>query len=83
LDKDNHTNAPTAAFIRSMREVAVTLNSASSCLLSMSARLAEAGLAGDAQQLIGLARSIEMAEGKVRTHTKDAGIGMIVKLSRH
>lgn len=77
------TNAPTAEFIRSMREVAATLNSSSTTLLSSAIRLAEAGQDREALLLIDLAKGIQEAEDKVRRHAKDAGAGMIVKLSQH
>lgn len=77
------TNAPTAEFIRSMREVAVTLNSSSTTLLSSAVRLAEAGQDQEALLLIDLASRIQEAEDKVRRHAMDAGVGMIVKLSQH
>jgi hypothetical protein len=83
MNKHAHTNAPTADFIRSMREVAVTLNSSSTSLLSAAVRLADAGLDAEALALIDLAKGIQKAEDKVRQHAKDAGIGRIVKLSTH
>jgi hypothetical protein len=66
-----------------MREVASTLNSSYTSLLSASVRLAEAGQDKEAMGLIELAKSIQGAETKVRQHVKDAGIGRIVKLSDH
>lgn len=83
MDRNAHTNAPTAAFIRSMREVTVTLSASSASLFNVAMRLAEAGLDTDASHLIGLAKSIQMAEDKVRRHAADAGAGRIVKLSKH
>jgi hypothetical protein len=76
-------NAPTAELIRSMREVASTLNSSYTSLLSASVRLAEAGQDQEAMRLIELAKSIQGAEAKVRQHAEDAGIGRVVKLSDH
>jgi hypothetical protein len=66
-----------------MREVASTLNSSYTSLLSASVRLAEAGQDQEAMRLIELAKSIQGAEAKVRQHAKDAGIGRVVKLSDH
>jgi hypothetical protein len=77
------TNAPTAEFIKSMHEVAITLNGSSTRLLSSAVRLAEAGQDREALLLIDLAKGIQEAEDKVRRHAKDAGAGMIVKLSQH
>ena len=54
-------NAPTAELIRSMREVASTLNSSYTSLLSASVRLAEAGQDQEAMRLIELAKSIQGA----------------------
>ncbi|MCH5520359.1 hypothetical protein [Pseudomonas syringae] len=76
-------NAPTAEFIRSMREVASTLNISFTSLLSASVRLAEAGQDQEAMRLVKLAKGIELAEAKVRRHANDAGVGKIVKLSEH
>lgn len=78
-----HTNAPTAELIRSMREVAITLKSSSTSLLSAAVRLAEAGQDHEAMLLIDLAKGIQDAEDKVRRHAKEAGTGIIVKLSTH
>jgi hypothetical protein len=83
VDKKGHTNAPTADFIRSMREVATTLSSSYTSLLSASVRLAEAGQDQEAMRLIELAKGIQCAESKVRRHVKDAGVGKIVKMSEH
>lgn len=83
MSKHSHTNATTAEFIRSMREVAVTLNSSSTSLLSAAVRLAEAGQDAEAMALIDLVKGIQEAEDKVRRHAKDAGIGKIVKFSTH
>lgn len=83
MDKKGQTNSPTADFIRSMREVATTLRSSYTSLLSASVRLAEAGQDQEAMRLVGLAKGIDRAEEKVRKHAKDAGIGKIVKMSEH
>jgi hypothetical protein len=66
-----------------MREVATTLNSSYTSLLSASVRLAEAGQDQEAIRLIELAKSIQTAEAKVRQHANDAGAGKIVKMSEH
>ena len=73
MTKLGHTNAPTAELIRSMREVAVTLKSSSTSLLSVAVRLAEAGQDQKALVLIDLAKGIQEAEDKVRRHAKEAG----------
>lgn len=78
-----HMNAPTAEFIRSMREIAVTLNSSSTSLLNAAVRLAEAGQDAEAMALIDLVRGIQEAEDKILRHAKDAGSGRIVMLSTH
>ncbi|MGV8864550.1 MAG: hypothetical protein ACOH2T_25730 [Pseudomonas sp.] len=83
MNKPGHANVPTAQFIKSMQEVAVTLNSASTSILGVAARIAEAGLDEDAQVLVVLVKGIHEAEDKVRKHAKDAGVGKIVKLSEH
>ncbi|SDI96716.1 hypothetical protein SAMN05216605_119132 [Pseudomonas abietaniphila] len=83
MDNKSHPNAPTANFIRSMREVATTLNSSYTSLLSSSVRLAEAGQDQDAMRLIELAKGIQWAESKVWRDAKDAGVSRIVKLSEH
>jgi thioesterase domain-containing protein len=51
-----------------MREVAVTLKSSSTSLLSVAVRLAEAGQDAEAMVLIDLAKGIQEAEDKVRRH---------------
>lgn len=66
-----------------MREVAVTLNSSSTSLLSVAVRLVEAGQEKEAMELIGLVKGIHEAEDKVRRHAKDAGVGKIIKFSTH
>ena len=76
-------NAPTAELIRRMREVASTLKSSYTSLLSAFVRLAEAGQDQEAMRLIELANSKQGAETKVLQHAKDAGIGRILKLSDH
>ena len=83
MSERGQRNAPTAELIKSMREVASTLKSSYTSLLSASVRLAEAGQDKEALGLIELAKSIQGAETKVRQHAKDAGIGRIVKLSEH
>jgi hypothetical protein len=83
VNEREHRNAPTAELIRSMREVASTLNSSYTSLLSASVRLAEAGQDQEAMRLIELAKSIQGAEAKVRQHAKDAGVGKIVQMSEH
>ncbi len=83
MNAQGHTNAPTAEFVRSMREVAFTLNASSASLLGVAGRLAEAGCTDDALRLIDLVKAIEQAEDKVRKHATDAGFGIIVKLSKH
>jgi len=83
LKKLGVTNVPTAELIRSMREVAITLKNSSTSLLSMAVRLAEAGLDAEATLLIELAKGVQVGESKVLRHAKDAGAGMIVKLSTH
>lgn len=83
LKKLGVTNVPTAELIRSMREVAITLKNSSTSLLSMAVRLAEAGLDTEATLLIEVAKGVQVAESKVLRHAKDAGAGMIVKLSTH
>lgn len=74
---------PFSMDIRSMREVAVTLNSSSTSLLSVALRLAEAGRDSEAMELIDLVKGIHEAEDKVRRHAKDAGVGKIIKLNTH
>jgi len=66
-----------------MREVAATLESSSTSLLSASVRLAEAGQDCEAILLIELAKGIQEAEDKVRQHAKEARIGKIVRLNTH
>lgn len=83
MDRSSRTNAPTAEFIRSMREVAVTLNSSSTSLLGVAVRLVEAGQDKEAMELIELVKGIHEAEDMVRRHAKDAGVGKIVKFNTH
>lgn len=83
MNKAGQSNSPTAELIRSMREVAATLESSSTSLLSASVRLAEAGHDREAILLIGLAKKIQGAKDKVRQHAKEARIGKIVRLSTH
>ncbi|WP_397453696.1 hypothetical protein [Pseudomonas sp. NA-150] len=83
MNKTGHTNVPTAQFIKSMREVASTLNSSSTSLLSVAVRMAEIGHDDEAQLLIDLVKGLHRAEEEVRRHSKDAGVGRIVKLSEH
>lgn len=66
-----------------MRDVATTLNGSATSLLSTAVRLAELGVNDEAMALIDLAKNIQGAEDQVRKHTKDAGVGRIVKLSTH
>jgi len=83
VNEREHRNAPTAELIKSMREVASTLKSSYTSLLSASVRLAAAGQDQEAMRLIELAKSIQAAEAKVRHHAKDAGVGKIVQMSEH
>lgn len=83
MSKPDKTTAPTAAFIRSLREVAPTLDSSSTSLLSAAVRLAEVGQDKEAMLMIELAKEIQGAEDQIRMHSKDAGVGLIVKLSTH
>ncbi|MBN4174619.1 hypothetical protein GSU75_01828 [Pseudomonas savastanoi pv. phaseolicola] len=83
MSKAGLTNIPTAEFIRSMREVATTLNKSSTSLLSAAVRLAETGQDSEAQLLIDLVKGLHSAEDAVRKHSKEAGVGRIMKLSEH
>lgn len=83
MNKLGHTNAPTAELIRNMREVAATLKSSYTSLLSSAVRLAEAGQDREAMLLVDLATGIQQAEDKVRRHANEARTGMIVKLNTH
>lgn len=78
MNEREHRNAPTAELIKSMHEVASTLKSSYTSLLSASVRLAEAGQDQEAIRLIELAKSIQTAEAKVRQHANDAGAGKIM-----
>jgi hypothetical protein len=60
-----------------MLEVALTLNSSYTSLLSASVRLAEAGQNQEVMRLIELANSFQGAETKVRQHAKDTRIGSL------
>jgi urease accessory protein UreF len=64
-----------------MGEVAVTLHSSFTALLSVAVRLAEAGQDEEAKRLVDLAKVIRHAEETVRSHTKDARAGRMVKLN--
>ncbi|MFP3924510.1 hypothetical protein [Pseudomonas sp. W5-36] len=77
------TNSPTADLVKSMTEVAETLHDAFTSLLSASVRLAEVGQEEEARRLVELAMNIQSAEDKIRTHTKDARVGKIVKINVH
>jgi hypothetical protein len=83
VKKPTLADSPTAELIRSMREVAATLESSSTSLLSASVRLAESGQDREAILLIELAKGIQEAEDKVRQHAKKARIGKIVRLNTH
>lgn len=83
MKKPTLADSPTAELIRSMREVAATLESSSTSLLSASVRLAESGQDREAILLIELAKGIQEAEDKVRQHAKEARIGKIVRLNTH
>lgn len=83
MSKPVRTTAPTEDLIESMGEVAVTLHSSFTALLSAAVRLAEAGQDGEAKRLVDLAKVIRHAEETVRSHTKDARAGRIVKLNLH
>jgi urease accessory protein UreF len=76
-------NCPTADLIKSLAEVAETLHDSFTSLLSAAMRLAEVGQHEEARRLVELAKDIQSAEHKMRTHTKDARVGKIVKLNVH
>jgi hypothetical protein len=78
-----HINSPTADLVKSMAEVAETLQDSFTSLLGAAARLAEVGQDKEARRLMELAKIIRRAEDKMRTHTKDARVGKIVKLNVH
>ncbi|OCX24811.1 hypothetical protein BBI10_04120 [Pseudomonas graminis] len=83
VNKSGITNAPTEELIKSMSQVAATLRSSFTLLLSAAVRLAEAGQDEEASGLVKLAKVIEDAEDTMRIHTKDASEGKIVKLNLH
>ena len=76
-------NCPTTDLVRSMTEVVETLHDSFTSLLSAAVRLAEVGQDEEARRLVELAKIIQSAEDKMRTHTKDARVGKIVKLNVH
>ena len=76
-------NAPTADLVKSMAEVAEMLHDSFTSLLSAAVRLAEVGQGEEARRLVELAKDIQSAEDKMRTHMKDARVGKIVKLNVH
>ncbi|MBD8123628.1 hypothetical protein IFT62_20685 [Pseudomonas lutea] len=76
-------NAPTADLVRSMTEVAKALHDSFTSLLSAAVRLAEVDQDDEARRLVELAKEIQSAEAKMRTHTKDARVGKIVRLNVH
>jgi len=76
-------NSPTADLVKSMTEVAETLHDSFTSLLSAAVRLAEVGQDEEARRVVELAKIIQSAEDKIRTHTKDARVGKIVKLNVH
>lgn len=82
MNKQGQINIPTEGFIKSMREVAATLNSSYTSLMSASVRLAEVGQDQEAIRLVELAEKIQCVEAKVRLCAKDAGVAKIVKLSQ-
>ncbi|SDJ50130.1 hypothetical protein [Pseudomonas abietaniphila] len=59
------------------------LKNSSTSILSVPVRLADAGQDQETIVLIHLEKGIQEAEDKVRRHAKEAGTGMIVKLSTH
>ncbi len=66
-----------------MVEVAWPLYNAFTSLLSAAVRLAEVGQDEEAGRLLESAKKIQNAEAKMRTHTKDARVGKIVKFDLH
>lgn len=76
-------NSPTADLTKSMAAVTETLHDSFTSLLSAAVRLAEVGQDEEARRLVELAKKIQDAEDKMRTHTKDARVGKIVKLNMH
>lgn len=77
------SNSPTADLVKSMTEVAETLHDSFTSLLSAAVRLAEVGQDEEARRLVELAKKIQNAEATMRTHTKDARVGKIVKFDLH
>ena len=77
------SNSPTTDLVKSKTEVAETLHDSFTSLLSAAVRLAEVGQDEEARHLMELAKKIQSAEDKMRTHTKDAQVGKIVKLNVH
>lgn len=77
-----HPNSPTADLVKSMTEVAETLHDSSS-LLSAAVGLAEVGQDEEARCVVELTKKIQSAEGKMRTHIKNARVGKIAKLDVH
>jgi urease accessory protein UreF len=65
-------NSPTADLVKSMTEVTETLHDSFTSLLSAAVQLAEVGQDDEARRLVELAKEIQSAEDKMRTHTKDA-----------
>ncbi|HEX8594415.1 MAG TPA: hypothetical protein VF682_14230 [Pseudomonas sp.] len=55
-----------------MTEVTETLHDSFTSLLSAAVQLAEVGQDDEARRLVELAKEIQSAEDKMRTHTKDA-----------
>lgn len=76
-------NSPTADLVKSMTEVADTLHDSFTSLSSAAVRLAEVGQDEEAKRLLELAKEIQSAEDKMRTHTKDSRVGKILKLNVH
>lgn len=76
-------NPPTADLAKSMAEVAETLQDSFTSLLSAAVRLVEVGQDEEARRLLELAKKIQNAEDKIRTHAKDARVGKIVKFDLH
>jgi hypothetical protein len=52
-------------------------------LFSAAVHLADAGKDREPMLVIDLAKRIQNAEEKIRRHTKGAGVGIIVKRSKH
>jgi urease accessory protein UreF len=64
-----------------MTDVAETLHHSFTSLLSVAVRVAEVGQDEEARRLVELATKIQGAEENMLTHTKDAGMGKIMKLN--